>query len=130
MDLRSIANQASNTINGNLLVSVLQSAGYTVGAGHKQVPSYLPPVTGYAQIQAMDSEDLRQVAGLNLQGQIKALYIRGSLFASLRPIQKGGDLVQITNQTTGAVLASFLIVEVLEGWKDWTKVAIVLQEPS
>ena len=40
MDLRSIANSASSTINPNVAVVVRRSTGYTIGAGRKQVPTY------------------------------------------------------------------------------------------
>lgn len=120
MDLRSIANSISSTVNGNEVVIVLRSTGYTIGAGRKQVPSYADPVTGPAQIQALDGKDLRQVEGLNVQGTIRAIYLRGSLAGVIRPDQVGGDIVQWKGQ-------DWLVVKVLEAWPTWTKAAIVLQ---
>lgn len=123
MDLRSIANRASSVINANTQVVVLKSNGYSIGAGHKQVPLYKTPLLGYAQIQALDADDIKQMDGLNIQGTIRAAYFRGSLAGVIRPTGVGGDLVRFTNQT-------WLVVRVLESWPNWTKVAIVLQEPS
>ena len=120
MDLRGIANGVSSTVNPNKTVTVLRSTGYTIGAGRKQVPGYADPVTGPAQIQALDANDIKQLDGLNIQGTIRAIYLRGALAGVVRPDGTGGDLVQIDGQ-------NWLVVKVLEGWPTWTKAAIVLQ---
>jgi hypothetical protein len=123
MDLQTIANAAVNTINENVIVTILRSTGFTMGAGLKQVPTYAAPVTGPAQIQALDYSDLRQVEGLNLQGRIQAIYLRGILQGVLRAEGVGGDLIQFGGQT-------YLVVKILESWATWTKAAIVLQGAS
>lgn len=120
MDIRSMANAASSTINANVAVTLLRSTGYTMGAGRKQVPSYAAPVTGYAQIQALDGKDLQQLEGLNIQGTIRAIYLRGELAGVSRPEQTGGDKLTIDGQ-------EWLVVKVLEHWPTWTKAAIALQ---
>ena len=123
MDLRGIANGVTSTVNPNQTVTVLRSTGYTIGAGAKQVPSYAAPVSGPAQIQALDADDIKQLDGLNIQGTIRAIYLRGTLAGVVRPNQTGGDIVQISGQ-------DWLVVKVLEGWPTWTKAAIVLQMPG
>lgn len=120
MDLRGIANGVSSTVNPNKTVTVRRSTGYTIGAGRKQVPGYADPVTGPAQIQALDANDIKQLDGLNIQGTIRAIYLRGVLAGVVRPDGTGGDLVEVDGQT-------WLVVKVLEGWPTWTKAAIVLQ---
>ena len=120
MDLRGLANGVSSTVNPNKTVTVRRSTGYTVGAGRKQVPSYAAPVSGPGQIQALDANDIKQLDGLNIQGTIRAIYLRGALAGVVRPDGTGGDLVQIDGQ-------NWLVVKVLEGWPTWTKAAIVLQ---
>ena len=122
MDLRSIANSVSSTVNSNETVTVLRSTGFTVGAGAKQIPTYATGVTGIAQIQALDGADLKQLDGLNIQGVLRAIYLRGELAGVVRPNQTGGDIVQRADGS------SWLITTVLEGWSDWTKAVIVLQE--
>lgn len=124
MDLRGIANCVSSTVNPNMSVTVLRSTGFTVGAGRKQVPSYAPSVTGPANIQALDGNDLKQLDGLNIQGTIKAIFLRGVLAGVVRPDSKGGDLIEIGS---GPFTGTWLVVKVLEGWATWTKAAIVLQ---
>jgi len=120
MDLRGLANSVTSTINPNETVTVLRSTGYTIGAGAKQVPAFAAPVTGPAQVQALDANDIKQLDGLNIQGTIRAIYLRGTLAGVVRPNQTGGDIVQRGAQ-------NWLVVKVLESWPDWTKAAIVLQ---
>jgi hypothetical protein len=122
MDLRGIANGVITTVNPNETVTVLRSTGYTVGAGAKQVPSYAAPVVGPGQVQALDADDIKQLDGLNIQGVIRAIYLRGTLAGVIRPDGTGGDIVKRKNETE-----TWLVVKVLESWPDWTKAAIVLQ---
>ena len=123
MDLRGIANGVSSTVNPNKTVTVRRSTGYTIGAGRKQVPGYADPVTGPGQIQALDANDIKQLDGLNIQGTVRAIYLRGVLAGVVRPDGTGGDLVEVDGKT-------WLVVKVLEGWPTWTKAAIVLQMPG
>lgn len=120
MDLRGIANGVTSTVNPNKTVTVLRSTGYTIGAGRKQAPVYAAPVSGPGQVQALDGKDLQQLDGLNIQGTIRVIYLRGALAGVIRPDGTGGDIVQMDGQ-------DWLVVKVLESWPTWTKAAIVLQ---
>ena len=123
MDLRGIANAATDTVNPNISVTVQASAGYTVGAGLKQIPAYAAPVTGFAQVQALTADDLRHLDGLNIQGATRSIILRGELNAVVRTNSQGGDLVTIGSDT-------WLTVAVLEQWPLWTRAAIQLQVPA
>lgn len=127
MDLRGIANQVSVIVNPNITVSLQTSAGSIIGAGGRQVPQYNPAIFGPAQVQALDGSDLKQLEGLNIQGVIKALYMYGNLAGVVRPDSKGGDLITISAPARLYLRGTWLIVKVLEGWDDWTKVCIVKQ---
>ena len=127
MDLRGLANGVTSGVNPNQTVRVLRSTGYTIGAGRKQVPSYANPVEGPGQVQALDGKDLQQLDGLNIQGTIRAIYLRGALAGVVRPNGTGGDLVTIAAPAPVALRGTWLVVKVLESWPDWTKAAIVLQ---
>ena len=130
MDLRGLANGVTTTVNPNQTVTVLRSTGFTTGAGAKQVPSYAAPVSGPGQIQALDADDIKQLDGLNIQGTIRAIYLRGTLAGVVRPNQTGGDLVTIAAPAPVALRGTWLVVKVLESWPDWTKAAVVLQMPG
>jgi hypothetical protein len=123
MDLRSIANAVSDTVNENVSVTVSPSTGYAIGAGLKQVPAYGTPVTGFAQVQALTAADLRHLDGLNIQDATQSILLRGSLDAVVRAHSKGGDLVTIGSDT-------WLTVAVLEQWPLWTRAALVMQVPA
>jgi hypothetical protein len=124
VDLRGIANGVTSSVNPNEIVTVTRSTGYTLGSGAKQVPSYAAPISGPANVQALDSDDLKQLDGLNIQGVLKAIYLRGVLAGVIRPNQTGGDIVKRNNGTE-----TWLVVKVLETWPNWTKAVIVLQTP-
>lgn len=131
MFLRGIANQVSNTVNPNMLVTVLRSTGYTIASGSlKQIPQYATGVSGPAQIQALDSTELKKVDGLNLQGVKRALYLTGSLKGVIRAGGTGADLVTIAAPAPAQYIGTWLVAMVLETWQDWTKVAIVQQVTS
>ena len=124
MDLRGLANAVTSTVNPNEIVIVKRSTGFTVGAGARQIPQYATSVIGPAQVQALDALDIKQLDGLNIQGTIRAIYLRGVLAGVVRPNQTGGDLVLRNNGSE-----TWLVVKVLESWPNWTKAAIVLQSP-
>ena len=128
MDLRGIANSVSDTVNPNIPVTVQSSTGFTIGAGLRQVPTY-SSTAGFAQIQALDNSDLRQLDGLNIQGSIRAIYLKGALAGVIRANTQGGDLVVIAASpfTPAALVGTWLVVKVLETWPNWTKAAMVLQ---
>ena len=120
MDIRSLANGVSSIVNPNESVAIWRSTGFTVVGGSKQVPTYAAAVMGFAQIQALDGDTLRQVVSLNIQGVLRAIYLRGALAGVIRPAGTGGDLVKRGAET-------WLVVKILEHWPDWTKAVIQLQ---
>ena len=121
MDLRGIANQATDTVNPNIAVTLQPSTGYTVGAGLKQIPSYGTAVSGFAQVQALTESDIRHLDVLNIQGPTQSIILRGPLNAVVRVNSQGGDLVQFNGQT-------YHTVADLEQWPLWTRCAIQLQD--
>ena len=124
MNLRGLANSVTRQVNPNEVVTVQRSTGFTVGAGHKQVPQYAAGVVGAAQIQALDGKDLEQLDDVSQQGDLRAMYWQGELSGINRPLQTGGDLVK---RDDGSL---WLVTKVLETWGLWTKVAITRQMPT
>ena len=130
MDLRGIANGISSTVNPNVIVSLQASTGSTIGAGLKQIPSYAAPVTGPAQIQALDGATLQHMDGLNIQGDLRTIILRGNLSAVIRANDKGGDIITIAGPLPPALaplVGTWLVAKVLESWPLWTKAVIVRQ---
>lgn len=122
MDLQGIASGVTNAVNPNEIVSVWRSNGYTIGDGARQVPQYQVPIRGPANIQALDYSDLKQIENLNIQGEIRAIYLKGNLAGVIRPDGVGGDLIK-----RGFPEETWLVTKVLESWPTWTKACIVRQ---
>lgn len=81
-------------------------------------------LTVMGQIQSLTAGEIEHLDTLNIQGQMRALYINGKIDGLIRPDEKGGDLV--TTQD-GRV---WLVANMLEYWPDWCKAALVLQNGS
>ena len=120
MELQGIANSVAEVVNPNTAITIQPSSGYTIGSGLKQVPSYGASVSGFGQLQEITSMELKHLDGLNIQGDIQTVYVKGQLSAVLRPTGQGGDLITIGSQT-------WLNVKTLEQWPYWAKAAIVRQ---
>lgn len=123
MNLHAMAAGQIGAINPFVPASIQVSTGYTTDAAGKRTPTYAV-VTGTAQVQALTFMDLKQVDGLNLNGTRRAIYFYGAFNGVVRPAQKGGDVVTLTD---GPNAGAWLIAQVLEQWPDWCKVAVTLQ---
>ncbi|MEX9215660.1 hypothetical protein AB7W40_09995 [Providencia rettgeri] len=120
MNLRNIANTLTQGINPNLTIIGRRYKGYATGEGRRQIPEYYPDEQVVAQIQPLSDGELRHIDGLNLQGVVKCLYINGDYYGVNRTLKKGGDLFIINGDT-------WLVVDPIELWADWSRVIICLQ---
>lgn len=133
MDIRGIANSVSSQVNPNIPVTVSASNGYDINPDTlAQVPKYTVVGPAPAQVQALDNSELKQIEGLNIQGSIRGIYLRGILAGVIRPDSKGGDLVVIAASpyTPAALVGTWLVVKMLETWPLWSKAVIVYQGAS
>lgn len=124
MNLHGIVAPAIGAVNPQVWVSIQVSAGYTTRDDGTQIPVYLRAVRRLAQLQPMSNRDLRQVEGINLQGNPQSIYIQGKVDGLLRVDKKGGDLITTDD---GKV---WLVVQPLEQWPDWCKVVVTLQNET
>lgn len=130
MNLHAIASRYVAAVNPMLPVTVQISDGLTTAADGSRSPSYKRSYKARAQVQAMSSQDLRQVDGLALQGSLSAIYLLGDIEGIVRPHLQGGDLITFPN---GDV---YLVKINLESWgasgstNAWSKVACILQNQS
>jgi hypothetical protein len=126
MNLFALTIGAASIVNPTLTATVRRSAGYTTGDDGSQVPAYRIFNNIPVQVQALSNEELRQVDGLNLQGNKCALYVSGDYAGLVRLIGLGGDLFTFDNRV-------WLVVTVLENWgalnapDGWVKLALVQQ---
>jgi hypothetical protein len=125
LNLHGIATGAINAINPGVYAGLYESVGNTTAADGTRSPAYNPVVYARVQMQPMTEADLRlvQTSNVNLQDVTRAFYIRGNAQGIVRPFSKGGDLIQVNG-------SMWLVVQVLETWPDWSKVAATLQRDA
>ena len=127
MDLFGVAGAAVQAVNPSVAATLTPSTGYTTNAAGKQVPSYGAPQAVTAQVQPLTMRDLRQVEGMNLNGTMRAIYLRGVANAVVRVAKEGGDLITLTDGPNAGI---WIVNQILESWETWTKCAVTLQNGS
>lgn len=78
-----------------------------------------------AQVQPMTYRDLMMTEGLNMNGARRKIYQNGRIDGVIRPLLKGGDLVEIA--TGGVDDGEWLVVQSLEQFPDWVSAAMTMQ---
>jgi hypothetical protein len=127
MNLQNITRGAIQGVSPMLNVTLKRSTGLTVAADGITSPTYSTFGPLQAQVQALDASDLRQIAGINQQGEKLAIYVNGTLLGEVSPDGAGGDLILMPDGST------WLVMKVLENWgtiDGWTKVAVVRQRDT
>jgi hypothetical protein len=124
VNLHGIVGNAVGAVNPQVTVSYQESVGYVTDPSGRQVPSYKQPLPAFAQVQALSYMDLKQLEGVNMNGDRRAMYLYGHVEGVIRPKAKGGDLI---TDERGNV---WLVVQNLEQWPNWCKVAVTLQNGS
>jgi len=102
----------------------------STGTGQR-TPLYTTTTGLQMQVQAVASDDLEHIDGLNISEINRVVYINGLIQGLDRPGVNGGDLLLIpTGLTPGQANDTWLVKGVVEGWDSpgWTKVVVVLQE--
>lgn len=120
MNLHKISNSLIRNVNPNITATVRRYAGFTVGPGRSRVPSYHPDESITIQFQPLTKGDLQHVDGLNMQGLFKSIHVNGSFYSVNREMQKGGDLFIVDGKT-------WLVIEPLELWPQWSRLLVCLQ---
>lgn len=102
------------------------------GTGHR-APTYATTSGLQMQVQAISSDDLKHIDGLNISEVNRVVYINGLIQGLDRPGVNGGDLLLIpTGLTPGQPYDTWLVKGVPEVWDSpgWTKCLVVLQQPG
>lgn len=120
MNLRQIANRATASINPNIPATVRRYTGEVMGPGRKPIPQYAPDEQITIQFQPLTKGDLQHVDGLNIQGLFKSIHVNGNFYSVNREMQKGGDLFIVDGKT-------WLVIDPLELWPDWSRLLVCLQ---
>lgn len=130
MNLHGVVGPIVAVVNPTVNVTVRISDGtYVTAPGGVRTPNYAT-VTGVpAQIQPLTADELRQLDGLNVQGTKRGIYLSGKFDGVNRIGQKGGDVVEYPSGDRYPFGTTWLVVQVLEQWPEWVKVAVTQQMP-
>jgi hypothetical protein len=130
MNLHAIAGPVVNAVTPPIAGLILRSAGYNTDPAGKQIPKYLAAQSTEMRVQALSGKDLDHTNFLNLQGTLRAVYLYGDTQGVIRPLIKGGDLLQFA-EFPGQPVSNWLVTLVLETWAaGWSKVIVTLQNDS
>ena len=77
------------------------------------------------EVQALSSEDLKQVQDINQQADMRSVYVYGAMRALNRPLAIGGDILTFYG-------SDWLVTQQLEEWGsgEWSKVVVTRQMPG
>ena len=128
MNLRSIANKLTRTVNPNQSVSWLRSTGYSTDSAGKRTPSYTT-TTIQAQVQGISNNELKQLQFLNIQADARKVFAYDALDGVTRIDGHGGDILQFPSRSGGPV-RNWLVTTVLESWPDYSLVLVTLQQDA
>lgn len=128
LNLHSIAAPAVQAVNPLFNVTVMRSTGQTTNPDGIRVPTSVS-YPARAQIQALQFGDLIAIAGLQIEGLRRAIYLWGNVAGQIRAAGKGGDLIVFPDGST------WLVAFVFETWghgvlgqtTGWCKVCATLQ---
>jgi hypothetical protein len=126
INVRGIANAAIQPVNPNGPGVLRSSTGYTTDAAGKRTPSYAANAAVVLQVQAAKTSQLEHVENLNLQNTYRNVRMEGNTQGAVRVTGKGGDLLQFP-ETPGGTIRVWLVVAVLETWRDWCSLIVCLQ---
>ena len=127
MNLHAMASRIIQAVNPSVLVTVKISAGYETQPDGTRVPQYDDVYDVPAQIQPLSTDELRQVEMLNIGGIKRGIYLHGKFDSLSRQEQRGGDLVEYPEGTEWPYGTVWKVVQVIEQWPDWCKVAVTQQ---
>ena len=121
MNLYDLASSLITAVNPLTAATLTASTGYTTNADGSRTPNYAAPVSASIQVQSLTTRELSQMDGLNIQGNLRKVWMDGDWNGIVRPQGKGADLLSFNSQ-------NWLIVEVIEQWPEWTSVVVALQQ--
>jgi signal peptidase I len=124
MNLHQIVSGVVGAVNPFTPATLYPSLSHTTNPDGSQTPGYAAAQAINAQVQQLNTFNLRQLEGLNLQGVTHKIYFNGQAMGVERVASKGGDLIVLND---GRV---WLVVTVFEQWPDWVAVGVTLQDDS
>lgn len=120
INVRSLANMATQNVNPNQVVTLEVNTGYTVDDYGNQVPSFLSQQIE-VQTQSLSSTEKFNLDLINKQGEYISIYAYGAIDGIRRWLQKGSS--KFTFPAYGeADPAVWMVDQVAESYATWTRV--------
>jgi hypothetical protein len=120
VNLNTLAAAVTGMVSPLTPIVITPEVGYTTAPDGTLTPNPSAQVQTSGQVQALSQSDLKQIEGLNLQGEMASVYLPGEWSGVIRVTQQGGTTLAFNNQT-------WLVVSVPEQWPNWTRVIACLQ---
>lgn len=120
INVRSLANMATQNVNPNQVVTLEVNTGFTVDDYGNQIPSFLSQQIE-AQTQSVSSTEKYNLDLINKQGQFISIYAYGTIDGILRWLQKGSSRF-IFPAYGEADPAIWTVDQVAESYATWTRV--------
>jgi hypothetical protein len=124
VNLHNVVAGIVSAVNPILSAQYQRSSGYTIAPDGTRASGYAPGQTVAVQKQPLQSNELQQIQGLNINGEKAGMYVSGDWDGVSRADARGGDLITLPN---GDV---WMVVQILENWFDtarWVKATCVKQ---
>ncbi|MCI1437063.1 MAG: hypothetical protein LKI03_06170 [Acetobacter indonesiensis] len=124
IDIFGAAGNLCAPINPHITGTLKGSTGSITNDDFSVTPQYTT-ATVEIEVQAVSSQDLRQIENINQQADMRSVYVRGAVRALNRPLQIGGDILTFYD-------SDWLVTQQLEEWGngEWSKVLVTRQMPS
>jgi hypothetical protein len=126
MDLRKIVRGPVSTVNPDVPVGWLRYLAYVTNDSGQSTATYAPLQTPMGQVQPLPAYRLTHMEQLNIQGVLRAVYLKGAVAQAVREDQTGGDLL-LFPEVTGGPQRTWLVMLIDEQWPDWCRVVCQLQ---
>ena len=127
MNLHGAVRGLVGAVNPDIQAVFRRSNGSTLGLSGKRTPVYYTAQPVTIQVQALSGREIEHLSNMNIQGVLRSVHMYGNTQGVVRPTQQGGDLLQFA-QTVHGRKQTWLVVQVLETWPDWSRVAVCLQQ--
>lgn len=120
INVRALANMATQNVNPNTRVTLQANAGYTVNEYGEQIPAYInEPIE--VQTQSLSSTEKYNLDLINKQGEFISIYVYGDINGIRRWLQKGSS--RFVFPAYGEEEPTIWNVEqVAESFATWTRV--------
>lgn len=130
MDLRLLANSATQNINPNIAATLIQNAGYSTDAAGNRTPT-TTSTSVTIQVQAVDQGLLEHTDALNISGVNRSVYLYQQAQSVVRNTAQGGDILSFP-LTYGGPNKNWLVTHVIEDFHSsdpqWQHVIVTLQQ--